>query len=155
MLSHITFSHFSSVRWITTLANIAWKTVPILRQSEQNASISGNGKEVELDGKILYQKTEEIEENLESSDKLSEKKEQTKLCEQEIIPETIKPNTQTSEYLSIKIGKMIFWTIFSDFPIWTIKYFYFHPNFIMMILWTILPAHIWIRIFPRLLSLLR
>lgn len=155
MLSHITFSHLSSVRWIITFANIAWKTVPILKQSEQNTSNSENEKEVELDGKILYQKNEETEENLESSDNLSEKKEKSKLCRQEIIPETTKSETQTSEYLSIKIGKMIFWTIFSDIPIWTAKCLYFHPNFIMMILYTILPAHIWIRIFPRLLALLR
>jgi hypothetical protein len=134
---------FSSVRWIATAVNIAYKLIPQTNHSETNRE-SEKEKEVELDGKILYEsEVRKIPDDC------------TEPSEQKALEVKTSSPTQESEYLSIKIGKMIFWTICMDVPIWSAKCCYYYPNFIMMLLSMILPSHIWLRLFPRLLALLR
>lgn len=134
---------FSSVRWVTTAVNIAYKIIPQIKYSETIRE-SEKDKEVELDGKILYES--EIRNFPDNCGESSE---------QSISEMKVSSPTQESEYLSTRIGKMIFWTICMDIPIWSAKCCYYYPNFIMMLLSMILPSHIWLRLFPRLLALLR
>lgn len=131
---------FSSVRWIATAVNIAYKLIPQTNHSGSNRE-SEKEKGVELDGKMLY----ESETRKTSND--FEEKFELKTLEAKTSP------IQESEYS--RIGKVIFWTICMDIPIWSAKCCYYYPNFIVMFLSMILPSHIWLRLFPRLLALLR
>jgi hypothetical protein len=151
ILHFISLHSFSSVRWIATGIQVASQIIPKMKYFEQeNRNNSENEKSIELDGKMLYQKENELSETQDPEKSLikipSENSEQLS---------NTKTIIQVSEYSSSGIGKMIVWTLFMDVPIWTAKCCYYYPNFIMMILSAILPAHIWLRIFPRLLALLR
>lgn len=126
---------FSSVRWIATVANIAYKLIPQTNHSESDRE-SEKEKSIELGGKVLYE---------------SETRKISNESEKESNPQTLEAKTsptQESEYS--RIGKMIFWTICMDVPIWSAKCCYYYPNFIVMFLSMILPSHIWLRLFPLL-----
>jgi len=130
----------SSIRLIATVTHAVWTRIPKKDKNE-----IGNKQDIELNGRVLYQEKP----NESQSEKQSEKK-------VEIIPPKRDPlPSPVSNYSLANISKAVMYVLFMDVPIWTIKYFVFNPNLVLMFLYAILPSHVWFKLFPRLLTLLR
>lgn len=149
-LSHLV--NISSLRWIATVTHTVWKRIP--QTDKHSDQIDPKNKDVELSGKILYQKNETIQDEPSEACKLIPKVERSDANTKPPISEK-KSATETSAYSLTNISQAIIWTLFMDVPFWTIKYCLFHPNTILMVLYAILPSHVWFRLFPRLLAFLR